>query len=451
MKRLKSFLFVLTVFVIVCLFNFLLSDNFKGKEEDTQEETYYDKIGFSYVESDNLDLYEYTRYEYDDDGNMTEKNTYDRDGKLYKKEEWEYDDKGNCISEYYISGIGHGWAISHDYKYVYKYDNDNNIIHKIKYEDNIMSYFESYRYLGDIMADVIYYYDKNGSISGYNKEIYSKSGHELCCYRYNSDGIFTGYIYTRYDEKDRCIFRAKGKDEDNPQRILKAAYDDNRYVGKQVYKAELGLVKVQLNKFTEDGDVIRNLKYTGPEGEEWLDENNIHGYLPRDKDGGKLLEEGYWADYDNNRHKINEMNYDALYNDYKLRSYVIYAYDNNDNISRKIEFRVDDNSDNIYYREVTSYQYDKSGRLKLEYTEEYNDNVKRISQDYEDGSRITLEFYDNESLLSVTKKDEQGNLSEKIKFDEDGEINCKEVYLYDGNECKVNVYDIEDNLLYVKE
>lgn len=466
MKKLRIAFIYIIILVLVCTYIFLKEVNF----DENQKEKSHDNTKFTYVQSDNLTLYEYVRYKYDNRGNKIEESTYMSDGNLQDMKKWEYDKNGNCISEYSYAAIGSKWEKEDGYKYFYKYDSENRIISiTSKHSNGKSEYYyyqngtavdkvpvgqgwtsEYYYYQNDITVVISYNYDGNGDIVSHSEDVLNENGDSLCYYCYDSNGELDSYTYTRYDEQNRCICKVYGTNEDKPKRILKAGYDDERYVGKEVYKAELGLVKVQLNRYTEGGNLIRGLRYLGPEGEKWLDENNIHGLLPRDEDGEKILDEAYWADYDKDERVLNEMKYDSVY-DYKLRSYEVYVYDENGNKSKKIEFKVDDNSDNIYYRNVITYQYDEYGNLILKYIEKINQDEKQISHTYKDGSSITLGFYDNESLLSVIKKDVQERYSEEIKFDETGKINCKEVYLYDGNKCKVNVYDIEDNLLYVKE
>lgn len=412
-KLIYVLLFIFTLYVIASVF--------ENKEDIT-----YDDIKLSYSESDGLSLYEYIRYEYDSNGNITEENVYKPDGKLYVEKEWEYDKNGNCIKEYYNGGIGTDLETKWEYGYKYKYDSDNRIITETIYKDNKFSCLKNYRHLDNIKASVEYFYNDNGIINLYSKNIYDKDDRKLCSYSYTPSGVVTEYSYIRYDTKDRPVLEVKGKDEENPDKVLVSEYNDAEHIGKVICKEGSEVTKTKLNEYMGNGDIEKELSYRKAEGED-------------------VLEEGYWASY-NGDCKIDEMKYDAT-KEYKLRSYAMNMYDGNHNIVKKVLFEASNVSDNMS-RWIFTYKYDESGRIYLIYKEKINQNS--ISQDYENGCSIKIEFNDDKSLLSVAKNDEQGRCKEKTIFEEDGDIKYREAYLYDGSGSEINVYDIEGNLLYTK-
>jgi len=109
--------------------NDLTIKNIKGKVKEIIENKFNVKEAFGDLEKSDLVFRQWKRY--DDDGNETEFNHYDKDGELETSEKYKYDDEGFLTESFTYDKDGN---LEMMYKHKYEFDEKNNWIVKTLYE-----------------------------------------------------------------------------------------------------------------------------------------------------------------------------------------------------------------------------------------------------------------------------------------------------------------------------
>lgn len=280
----------------------------KGKVKEYTESRYYikEKFGEYVIEDVKMLL----TCKFDNSGNLIQENeyvaaetkrvyVYNTNNKIQKMEEFRYG--------------------SIDYRLVYKYDDIDNLVESIRYDN-----------LGEEVNKKIFKYDEKNRLSeeiGGNQSIKKR------------------YIF-KYDENDKLIekdyYWAEYKSND------KAEYGFiEEYIGTFLYKYnEKGIMKSEEYKSKDKNEIL-------PLTECKFDEN------------GNILEKISYGDY----------------SDFKIDSYLLFKYDEKNNLIEEIENRYKgqkgDITENTEYTKYT-YKYDNKGNVIEK--KRYNINTKENSE-----------------------------------------------------------------------
>ena len=191
--------------------NDLTEENLKGKVKSIKETPYEAVDKFGQIEKGNVlyDDFIFPFTIYDEKGNKIEEYHYDEDGNLSSKDTYEYDEKGNNIERNWYDSDGRL-----GYKLIYKYNEKGNIIEENYYDSNgSLSYKTTYKYdkKGNKIEDNSY--DSDGSLNSKTTYKYDEKGNMI---EYNTDGRF-GEKYTYKYEYDK-----------NNNWIQQVTYEDNK-------------------------------------------------------------------------------------------------------------------------------------------------------------------------------------------------------------------------------
>jgi hypothetical protein len=157
--------------------NTLTMHNIKGKVKEIIEREFNVKESFGDLEKSDLVFRQWKRY--DDDGNETEFNHYDKDGVLEWKQKYIYDDDGNNTE-------------------MNTYDKDGELISKYKLKDD-----------DDGNETEFNHYDKDGELETSEKYKYDDEGFLTESFTYDKDGNLEMMYKHKYefDEKNNWIVK----------------------------------------------------------------------------------------------------------------------------------------------------------------------------------------------------------------------------------------------------
>jgi hypothetical protein len=202
--------------------------------------------------------------EYDENGNETLIIYYDDNGVDEDKTIYEYDQNGNKIKE----------TITYkDYEEIstYEYDSDNNLIHKVHYEDGNISYDTTYDSYGNETRDISY--GEYGSDWSYVNE-YDSNGNLIKYTSYKTDNLDEPKyydIYTYDANNNRILCESYRAGSDSPTQIIEYEYEydaDNNLIRKltkyddilyrfeeYAYDLSGNVIKKQRQQYNDDGTV----------------------------------------------------------------------------------------------------------------------------------------------------------------------------------------------------
>lgn len=234
-----------------------------------------------------LQLYEYERYEYDENGKRTAQYRYDEEGGLKYYRQQRYDRQGNRTEEAYEYSLISGKTENY---WQYEYDADGNVIRKTAgaKDGGIPSYTSYYRYEDAGSICVTVYYDGEGEPLSFDSEIRDENGNKLSDYNYDGDGNRRSYSYAKYDEDGRYIYQTNGRGEtdDSPMKELITEWDDETHTSKETLYEPIGHINaVQYNTYTEDGKQLSGIRYF----------SGYHGHTESEWNMQLEFTEGYWA------------------------------------------------------------------------------------------------------------------------------------------------------------
>ena len=166
--------------------NSLTRANIKGNVKEIIETTFDAKEDFGEPQKENLRR-KY-KYQYDEDGNITEETYYNADGDLLRKQKCQYDEDGNITEETDYNADG-----KIDWNQKYQYDENGNITEETSYNTD-----------GELYEKQKYQYDENGNITEqiyYNAdgELYKKNKYQ------NEYDKLKNWIERTYSENDKQI------------------------------------------------------------------------------------------------------------------------------------------------------------------------------------------------------------------------------------------------------
>ena len=174
----------------------------------------YEKIIYKYFFVDRNLEYK-TLYKYDEDGNLIEKNNVD----LKYKTLYKYDGKGNLIEKNEYDSRGH------KYKTLYKYDEKGNLIERYKYlclsEEDYLAYNTLYKYdeEGNLIEENIH--DSDGD--PVTKQLYDKQGNRIQLNKYLNGRLHECLLY---DEKGNIIEKRIYESNGDPIVKMTCKYDE---------------------------------------------------------------------------------------------------------------------------------------------------------------------------------------------------------------------------------
>lgn len=208
-------------------------------------------------------------YEYDDNDNVTAKLTYDENGNLTRKQTYEYDERGllQLISYYSPNGDE-----SSQTKYERKFDDNGYVTDVIAY--NAKGEFQSHtkreydkygnvtllampNYLGEIITKTTYEYDENGNLlletdymtgeyNGKTEYQYDENGNLTLTTKYgNNKNASPSQVEYKYDENGNLIsiselpYNYNGYNTIGTKTVLE--YDENGFVCKMLIYSDSSL------------------------------------------------------------------------------------------------------------------------------------------------------------------------------------------------------------------
>ncbi|MFK8303336.1 RHS repeat domain-containing protein [Capnocytophaga stomatis] len=356
------------------------------------------------------------RYEkvYNPQGRAIEKIFYEEDGNISKKETWKYDEQGNLLEnnrDSYYEGV-HSFSLltckydekgnkieeiwdsnSSSTKFIWKYNEKEEKIEYIRYEDETVSrkgkliYKEvgergnlvktiwcEYKFGKTFNVERYYneheklieaiYYEENGNISSKETWKYDDKGNEIENIWYNKNGKIDLKTTWKYDDKGNLIehieYNKNGKIDlkttskyDDKGNKIEATYYDNQ-IGKEFFK------------YNDKGNLIekiwynRNGKIRAKKTWKYDDKGNEMERYEGRQDRKKWQEAFSKFTYENNRTTIERVRY------------------TNGNISSEETWRYDEKGKLI---EVSERKKQNTGKWKEELTKyEYDDQDNWIQE-----------------------------------------------------------------------
>jgi YD repeat-containing protein len=213
----KLILLLLFIPLVSCDKKNSLSElNLNGKVKSVVTSYYEAEEKFRDIEKGEL---EYSiEQEFNDDGNIVEGNSYNKEGELTSKSKFKYDDDGNLIEETIYDKEG-----ELTYKWEYEYDDDGNLIEsnrynkegelnfklKFKYDDGNLIEEKQYNEEGELTDKWEFKYDDDGNQIKVKHTDYSSDTKETTT---------STYKYEEYDKKGNWTKRVLYRD-DKPYQI----------------------------------------------------------------------------------------------------------------------------------------------------------------------------------------------------------------------------------------
>ncbi len=422
------------------------------------------------------------KYEYDDNGKITNKYEYNSKGNKVRETEIEYSSNGN---KKIVTKIEYDKKENEKKKTSTYYDINEKVTDKevseYKYDtngDKTKETYTKYDTNGDIKGKTITLYDSNGESTEYPifiTEVYSGGTKSVDEYEYDKDWHKIERTYTRYYDNglviEKYIYKYEYDDNENQIKETKTYYDSNGDISdKTITINEYDTNKNKVKGTSTEYDTNGNIK-----------EKTITIY-EYDTNGNKIREMS--ASYDANENltgiRETEIEYD-LYGDKIKITYT--DYDANDNITDKDVF-INSNGeftryiikDTYKYFDGTSYveeyeyddnwnktkytyiEYDVAGNIDEKYVDVYDEDGKcyTIMKTFKysnDTSYVKEYEYDdnwNKTKYTYIEYNASGNIDEKYVdvYDENG--NCeryyiKDTYKYSNGPSYVKEYEYDDN------
>ena len=329
-----------------------------------------------YVEYDDGNIIEKEEYERNESGNLMRTFTYDGDGNITEKAEYERDDNGNRIKSVYLSYDDDGNITE---KEEYTYDENDRMIKNIRYEGNeTVSYWCEYEYDEKGREIKFTSYNTGGSLEYWISESkYDENGRRIY-YSHATNDIITEKQEKEYDEDGNIIkeiqtFYDRDTGQEKSQTIEEYTYDDNGnrigYVENH-HDIEESYSFLWERKYDEDGRetnfyLYDNEKAVSYQSESGYDENGrMINYTGYDKNGNVFVKRD--TEYDTSGKVIRKNEYDA---DGNLIRYFENAYDDFGSLTRQTMYE----NGILKSEKQTSYAYHYIGDIDAE-AAEYMDN-----------------------------------------------------------------------------
>lgn len=243
------------------------------------------------------------------------------------------------------------------------------------------------------------YYGEGGEPDGWREEVYDGNGNELEWKQYDNQGII--------------IYR------------WECTYDENgNQVGMKEYGEQDRLISKAINFYDENGNRIKEEEYY-PDGDNQLKLRwvNEYGY---DKNDRLITEKNYYYDNETEEVEIRSVwEYEYVYdNDGRLLTQYEYLYDRETTGKQLDGWKT--YSYNTLGDEMESKLYRADGTLASLIRSEtiYDENGNNIRH------REVYDFTGEISMNIEQKYDENGNLIERVFYDENGDITSKLVKEY---------------------
>ena len=352
-----------------------------------------------YAENGMLDLYQYTRYSYEDDM-LTAKADYDENGSLLQWTMWEYDTAGNV----YIEQTENAAGGIQSYAHFYEYDSSGKCVHEEVYRNEDLMEDNYFRHTDIGRAGVSYLYpDKQSDLK--------ISGSSISCTEFLED----------QEGNTLCVLGFHYWDQEEPDEVWKMEWtQQNSQIVNRVryYKADgrkLSITRNSNREYQEDWYLEREHADT--------EQVNLYEYNPETGVGNPILQLNYeWqseqygfclipsfyrAQYDGDR-----LLWQMLYSDGRLTHYSAYQYDTDGQLEIVIEY---DTEKEKTYALLHRYEYPEDDIME-EYV--YEIQEQEFSHSFGDGKNVQLTYSKTDILIGIEMTDAAGTVLEKYEFTE---------------------------------
>ena len=368
-------------------------------------------------------------------------NEYYPNGKL--KAEYIYNDEGNLSRANYYNRYGYMTS----YEITQKWDQSGNVLQNEEhYPNNTGQYAVYYNTMAyDANGNCIrssYTYADGTPGETYTETQYDNEGRRISRTDYNADGSIKGYAVDYVYDQDKHLLGYTSLDADrNVQWVYNAVWSNGTRI-EYTDTDPQGKVTSHRVYDPDYGDVISSY-YTGDDGREYTDEYVYHDNYYEDtwsdlSEGSRYIT-WYNPDGTANREEYSRQN--KATGEWVLESSTEYSVNAAGN---KVENRTYQDGGRYYIERdgngnaIVSKSYAADGTFEYCYVTQYNDQGQEIRSERQDANGA-LESY------TVYEYDSNGNRSKTVYYNADGSFNFGYSYEYDANGNVIRENRLEEN------